>query len=50
MKKNNIKFPQNIPEFFVDSKLNLGNIDSNTREEYRKILYSIKNYKRLFEK
>ena len=42
MKKNNIKFPQNIPEFFVDSKLNLGNIDSNTREEYRKILYSIK--------
>ena len=43
MLKNNIKIPEHIPEFFVDSKLNLDDIDHNTRDEYKRILYKIRD-------
>lgn len=44
MQKNNIKIPEYIPEFFVDSRLNLDDINIDTRTEYRNILASIRNY------
>lgn len=49
MEENNINFPNNIPEFFVDSDKELEEIDDDTKNEYRNLLEKVKGLSKMFK-
>lgn len=49
MNDKNIAYPNKLPEFFVDSKKNLKNIDNDTKKEYENLLITIKGFPNMFK-
>lgn len=50
IKDNKIKCPSSIYEYFINSKKKLKNIDALTKSKYQKILNTIVEFPKLFEK